>query len=327
MNYLLGIDIGTSSAKAVVMDRSGRVLAWAGREYPIHAPQPGWAEQVPQDWLDAALGCASEVLRESGVKAGQVDGIGLTGQMHSLVTADADGTPLRPAIIWADQRSGPQVKRLTSQIGRTRLAEWTGNPLAAGFMLASWAWLREHEPRLVERTRLLLLPKDWVRLRLTGQAGAEPSDASSTLLFDPHRRDWSQPVLEQVGLARDCLPPLSPSAAVAGGLLSEAARACGLIAGTPVVFGCSDVTAQALSQGVVHPGQVSVTVGTGGQLFVPVREPRHDPQLRVHLFCHALPDLWHYEAAILSAGLALRWLRDQVWNGSNYGNWLMKRLR
>ena len=318
MKYLLGIDIGTSSAKVVVIDSSGQMLAWAGREYPIRAPQPGWAEQDPADWLAAAVQCASQALRESQIDPNHVAGIGLTGQMHSMVAVDVHGEPLRPAIIWADQRSGPQVKYLTSQIGPTRLAEWTGNPLASGFMLASWAWLREYEPHLAAQTRLLMLPKDWVRLCLTGLAGAEPSDASSTLLFDPHVRDWSQPVLNQVGLSRDQLPPISPSAAVAGALLPEIASICGLKAGLPVVYGCSDVTAQALAQGVVHPGQVSVTIGTGGQLFAPVSEPRHDPQLRVHLFCHALPGIWHHEAAVLSAGLALRWLRDQVWPSSNY---------
>ncbi len=317
--YLIGLDIGTSSTKAVVVDRAGNLLAKAAREYGMDAPQAGWAEQDPAVWLAAAVNCVAEALRQSGVEPGEVRALGLTGQMHSLVAADASGEPLRPAIVWADQRSGAQVKHLTAQIGKAHLAEWTGNPLAAGFMLASWAWLRENEPRLAERTRLLLLPKDWVRLRLTGQSGSEPSDASSTLLFDPHIRQWSAPVLQAAGIDPGWMPPVQPSAAEAGGLLPEIARAMGLKAGTPVVFGCSDVTAQALAQGVVEPGQVSVTVGTGGQLFAPLRRPLHDPELRVHLFCHALPDRWHHEAAVLSAGLALRWLRDQVWKGSRYG--------
>lgn len=314
----MGLDIGTSSAKAVLVDSSGRLVARAGQEYPILSPQPGWAEQQPVQWLAAVQSCAAQVMRESGQAPAAVQGVGLTGQMHSLVTADASGEPLRPAIIWADQRSGQQVNRLSRQIGTGRLAQWTGNPLAAGFMLASWAWLCEHEPQVTRQTRWLMLPKDWVRMQLTGQAGAEPSDASSTLLFDPHTRTWSAPLLALAGIDPGWLPPVSPSAAPAGGLLPAAARACGLLPGTPLVHGCSDVTAQALAQGVIEPGLVSVTVGTGGQLFAALRDPQHDPQLRVHLFCHALPDRWHHEAAVLSAGLALRWLRDQVWQGISY---------
>jgi len=317
--YLLGLDIGTSGTKAVMIDSSGRLLAWAGREYPIHTAQPGWAEQDPEDWLSAALACTAEVVRHSGIEPRQVAGIGLAGQMHSLVCLDEQGRPLRPAILWADQRSGDQVRRLVSEIGPADLAEWTGNPLAAGFMLASWAWLVENEPKVAEATRWLVLPKDYVRYRLTGVLGTEPADASSTLLFDPHRLVWSEPILAAVNLTRNRLPRVFPSMEAAGGLLAEAAEACRLAAGTPVVYGSSDVSLQALAQGVVEPGLVSCTIGTGGQLFAPLLSPRHDPQLRLHLFCHAVPGIWHHEAAILSAGLALRWLRDQVWSGSDYG--------
>lgn len=314
----MGLDIGTSSTKAVLIDSSGRLLARAGQEYPILSPRPGWAEQDPFQWLEAAQHCAAQVMRASGIAPGAVQGVGLTGQMHSLVAADASGMPVRPAVIWADQRSGQQVKQLSQQIGKDRLAQWTGNPLAAGFMLASWAWLIEHEPQTMNQARLLMLPKDWVRLRLTGQAGAEPSDASSTLLFDPHTRTWSDPILDLAGIDHAWLPPVAPSAAPAGGLLPGPAHACGLLPGTPLVHGCSDVTAQALAQGLTEPGLISVTVGTGGQLFAPLRSPQHDPELRVHLFCHALPDRWHHEAAVLTAGLALRWLRDQVWRSATY---------
>lgn len=317
-SYLIGIDIGTSGAKAALVDAAGKLLASAGLEYSIHTPQPGWAEQDPQDWLAAALYCTAEVTRRAGVDPDEVAGIGITGQMHSLVCLGNEGQVLRPAIIWADQRSGRHVRRLTSLLGQQNLAKWTGNPLASGFMLASWAWLREHEPSLAEQTRWLMLPKDWVRCQLTGEIGTEPSDASSTLLFDPHLRTWSRPVLSAVGLREDQLPPVSESAAVAGHLLPEIAARCGLTAGIPVVFGCSDVSAQALAQGVIEPGTVSCTIGTGGQLFAPLAQPRHDPDLRLHLFCHAAPGLWHQEAAILSAGLALRWLRDQLWKGADY---------
>ncbi len=318
MSLLLGLDIGTSGAKAALIDTSGKLLSWAGQEYPISTPHPGWAEQDPSAWLDAALAAARQALADCGADPAQVAGIGLAGQMHSLVCLGADGQPLRPAIIWADRRTGEQVQWLRERVPTARLAEWGGNPLAVGFMLPSWLWLREHEPEVSEKTRWLLLPKDEVRYRLTGVVGSEPSDASSTLLFDPHQVEWSPDLLALAGLSLEQMPPIHPSSAVAGGLLAEMAGACGLRAGTPVVHGASDQAAQALAGGVVQPGLLSCTIGTGGQLFAPLSAPIHDPQLRLHLFCHCLPDLWHQEAAILSAGLALRWLRDNLWSFETY---------
>lgn len=320
MTYLIGIDIGTSSAKAVIIKREGQLIAAVGQEYPIHTPQPGWAEQDPQDWLSAGIASTREVVQRAGIDPRQVAGIGLAGQMHSLVCLGEQEQVLRPAIIWADQRSARQVRSLTLRIGQENLAAWTGNPLAAGFMLASWAWIQENEPHLAAQTRWLMLPKDWVRFQLTGQVGSEPSDASSTLLFDPHQRTWSDPILRAVGLNRRQMPPISQSHAVAGRLLPKMADACGLPAGLPVAMGCSDVSAQALALGITEPGTVSVTIGTGGQLFAPVAKAGHDPALRLHLFCHALPDIWHQEAAILTAGLALRWLRDGLWPQSDYAS-------
>lgn len=316
--YLVGIDIGTSSAKAVVVDRDGKLLSWSGHEYPIHSLHPGWAEEDPADWLAAAAASCSEAVGRAGIDPHAVAGVGLAGQMHSLVCLDWRGEPLRPAILWADQRSASQVKALVSQIGRERLAEWTGNPLSTGFMLASWMWLKEHEPHAARDTRLLMLAKDYVRFRMTGNAGSEPSDASSTLLFNPHNQRWATPLLEMVGLSEEYLPEIHPSGGLAGGLLPDMAAACGLVSGTPVAVGASDVSAQALAQGIIHPGTVSCTIGTGGQIFAPLSAPRHDPELRLHLFCHCLPAIWHHETAILSAGLALRWLRDQVFSGRDY---------
>ncbi len=315
---LIGLDIGTSGAKAAAVDGSGKLLAWAGQEYPIHTPRSGWAEQDPADWLVAIHCCIRDVLRAAAVDVGDVAGIGLAGQMHTLVCLDERGEVLRPAILWADQRSAAQVRALESSIGRQNLAAWTGNPLAAGFMLPSWRWLVENEPQTAVASRWLMLPKDYVRYRLTGIIGSEPSDASSTGLFDPHKRGWSAPMLGEAGLTPDRLPNIFPSAGVAGGLLPEMARACGLTAGMPVIYGASDVSAQALAQGILAPGTVSCTIGTGGQIFAPLLVPRHDPDLRLHLFCHCLPDTWHQEAAILAAGLCLRWLRDQVFPGCGY---------
>jgi xylulokinase len=315
---LIGIDLGTSSVKTIVMNAQGQIITWADEEYAISTPQPGWAEQDPEIWLQATINTVRKALTASGIEPKRVTGIGLSGQMHGLVCVDAAGKVLRPAIIWADRRSQSQRLRLEQQIGLERLAAWTGNPLATGFMLPSWTWITENEPNIAASTRYLLLPKDYLRYRLTGMIGTEPSDASSTLLFDPHQRTWCLPLLEEIKLSENLLPPVSESASVAGGLRPEIASACGLPAGTPVVFGASDVSAQALGQGIMTPGVVSCTIGTGGQLFAPIANPVHDPQLRLHLFCHAIPNRWHLEAAILSAGLSLRWLRDQFWQTQSY---------
>jgi xylulokinase len=314
----MGIDLGTSGAKVVIVDLEGNLLANCLREYAIDSPQPGWAEEDPEIWYQAVLEMMRAALRQADLPGEAIAGIGLAGQMHTTVCLDDRDQPLRPAIIWADQRSRAQVERVYRQIGADKLAAWTGNPLATGFMLASWLWLQDNEPAVCRATRRLLLPKDYLRLRLTGAVGSEPSDAASTLLFDPVQRTWSAPLLDALHIDPGLLPPIHESAAVAGGLLPEVAQATGLRPGTPVVFGGSDQALQALAQGVIAPGLVSCTIGTGGQLFASTLAPRPDPDLRLHLFCHALPQVWHLEAAILSAGLSLKWLRDSIFPGENY---------
>jgi xylulokinase len=315
---LLGIDLGTSSVKSVVIEPGGKVMGLAAREYPVAMPQAGWAEQNPETWVAAALESAREAINRAGVLPAGVAAIGLSGQMHGTVCLDAAGAPLRPAIIWADQRSAAQVARVYREIGAERLGAWTCNPLATGFMLASWLWLIENEPEIAWKTATLLLPKDYLRYRMTGALGTEPSDASSTLLFDTAQRDWSRELLNALGIAEGLLPPVGESAQIAGRLASEAATAMGLSEGTPVVFGGSDQALQAVGHGVIAPGVISSTVGTGGQLFAPLAQPAYDWGLRLHLFCHAAPGLWHLEAAILSAGLSLRWLRDNVFMDMDY---------
>jgi len=314
----MGVDLGTSSTKTVIIDPRGNTLSLAAQEYSFDTPRPGWAEQDPEVWLQAALGTMRQALNQADLPPERIAAVGLSGQMHGTVCVDDQGQIVRPAIIWADQRSREQVARVYRQLGQERLGEWTANPLATGFMLATWLWLREHEPQADQTTAYLLLPKDYVRYRLTGELGSEPSDASSTLLFDTARRRWSTALLEALEIDPGLLPPVRESAEVAGGLQAEVASASGLRAGTPVVYGGADQSMQALGHGIVEPGVVSCTIGTGGQIFAPVVEPVYDRSLRLHLFCHALPDTWHLMAAILSAGLSLKWLRDGVFEKRSY---------
>jgi xylulokinase len=314
----MGIDLGTSSAKTVIVDQGGCLLSCTVQEYGVHTPRPGWAEQDSQAWLQAVLKTMRTTLGEATVSPGQIAAIGLSGQMHGTVCLDAWGRVLRPAIIWPDQRSHQQVERVYRELGRERLGQWTANPLATGFMLATWLWLREHEPETCRATAHLLLPKDYVRYRLTGVLGTEASDASSTLLFDTTRWCWSTPLLETLEIAPGLLPSLHGSAEVAGGLRVEVAEATGLRRGTPVVHGGGDQAMQALGHGIVESGVVSCTIGTGGQLFAPLLEPTYDPSLSLHLFCHALPEHWYLMAATLAAGLSLKWLRDNVFEKRSY---------
>jgi xylulokinase len=235
--------------------------------------------------------------------------------MHSTVCLDKDQRSLRPAMLWLDRRSTRQVAALREHVGDSQLAQWIGNPIMPGFTVASLLWLKESEPATWQRLAHVLLPKDYVRFRLTGELGADYTDASSTALLDVQHRTWCSELADAAGIPLDILPPLFESAAPIGHLTSQMAEAMNLIGGLPVVCGAGDQEAQAIGNGLIRPGIVSCTIGTGGQLFTPIDRYRIDPQLRLHTFCHAVPDLWHWEAATLAAGLSLRWLRDEVLSG------------
>ena len=317
MRYLIGIDIGTSSTKSVLMDEGGTVRAAAQEEYGIRAPKPGWAEQDPQTWWRATCATVRGVLRTSGVDPKAIAGVGLSGQMHGTVLLGKDRRVLRPAIIWADQRSAEQCRRIRELVGREQWARWTANPVAPGFMAASLVWLREREPKVFERTAAVLLPKDYVRWRLTEEMASDVSDAASTLLFDVAHRRWSGEVLKALDLPETLFPSVLESAQIAGKIGREASKETGLAVGTPVAAGGGDQPVAAVGNGIIAPGRVLSTIGTGGQLFAPLPSPTYDPQLRTHTFCHAVPDRWFLMGAMLSAGLALRWFRDQI-AGTSY---------
>jgi xylulokinase len=318
---LLGIDLGTSSCKALLVGLDGRTMGLAAQEYPIDIPQPGWAEQDPRAWVDAcraAVRGALAVAAGAGKSMPVVKGIGLSGQMHGLVCVDGKGQPVRPAIIWADQRSRRQVEQISRRVSMEQLGEWTGNPMATGFWPPSWMWLLENEPETVQRTRRLILPKDYLRFAMTGEMGVEESDASSTLVFDTGRREWSQEAARAFGIDEALLLPAHGSSEIAGMLREGFASEVGLPEGIPVVYGGSDQALALLGQGITHAGQLSCAISTGGQMVTPLGGYRYDPDLRLNTFCHALPGHWYLEAATLSAGLSLRWLRDHVFPGSSY---------
>ncbi|MBU1035804.1 xylulokinase, partial [bacterium] len=310
MDYLLGIDIGTSGTKGVLMDREGKIYVWAGREYSIDIPQTGWAEQNPKMWWEATIQVIREVLKESEVDPQQIRGIGLSGQMHGTVFLDKNLQPFRPAIIWADHRSSSQCEFIYQKIGKERLAELTGNPVATGFMCSTLLWMKENQPEEFNQIHKVILAKDYIRYRLTGNLGVEVTDASSTLLLDIKRRCWSEELLDILSLPLKILPEeVHESQEVAGYLLADVARDTGLLEGIPVVYGGGDQSMQAVGNGVVRPGILSSTIGTGGQLFITLEKFTYDPKLRIHTFCHAIPNNYHLQGAILSAGLSLKWLR------------------
>lgn len=318
MAYLLGIDLGTSSVKTVLMDRDGNLMAVCQQEYTFDIPTEGWAEQDPLVWWEAAASTIRGTLAKSGIAPSQVDGIGFSGQMHGMVPLSRDGLPVRKAIIWCDQRSAAQAEEIRTLIGNRRLGEITCNRMAAGFQTASLLWLKEEEPRSYEKTGLVVLPKDYIRYRLTGELSTEITDASGTLAFHVCLGEWSDECIRSLGLRRELYPPVFLPDSPAGTVTAAAAKETGLAPGTKVFHGGSDQVMQAIGNGITRPGQVSVTIGTGAQVFAPLTGPAYDPKLRSHTFSNYYKGGWYFLGATLSGGLSLRWLRDVMPDGMPY---------
>lgn len=310
MAYLMGIDIGTSGTKSVLFDEIGNTVASALEEYPLYQPNIGWAEQDPEDWWQAVSGGIRKVIAKSGIKAADICGVGLSGQMHGLVLLNGDNKVLRRSIIWCDQRSTAECEQITSLIGAERLIEITANPALTGFTASKIMWVKNHEPDIFERAKKILLPKDYVRYRLTGEFATEVSDASGMQLMDIPGRCWSQEVLSKLGIERNQLADLYESQEVSGRVSSSAASQTGLWEGTPVVGGGGDQAAGAVGNGIVKPGVVSSTIGTSGVVFAYLDKISIDPKGRVHTFCHAVPNTWHVMGVTQAAGLSLKWFRD-----------------
>jgi xylulokinase len=287
---LVGLDVGTTGVKAISISPTGEVLGRAEEDYPLSIPQPGWAEQDPEDWWRASERALA------AVEADRAAATGLTGQMHGLVLLDASDRVLRPAILWNDQRTGAECAEIEQRIGLDRLIELTGNRALPGFTAPKLLWVRKHEPEVWARVAHVLLPKDYVRLQLTGERGIDAAEASGTLLFDVAHRRWSAEVCDALEIPIEWLPPVHESTAIGG---------------------AGDQQAGALGVGVDRPGPLSVVLGTSGVVFAALPEYRADPEARVHVFCHALPDTWEAMGVMLSAAGSLRWLRDVV--GGDYG--------
>jgi xylulokinase len=323
----LGIDVGTGGTRAILLDERGRVVGAATAEHePMSSPQIGWAEQSPEDWWRAACQAIKQCLAKSGATAGEVAGIGLTGQMHGLVLLDEKDHVLRPALLWCDQRTEAECSDITQQVGAARLIELTANPALTGFTLPKMWWVQRHEPQIWARVRSILLPKDYVRFRLTGARAIDVADASGTLMFDVVHRQWSKPMLEVSRVHEAMLPRVLESPEVSGHVNEEGARASGLRAGIPVVAGAGDQAAGAVGTGIVKAGAVSATVGTSGVVFAATSKPVLEPGGRIHTFCHAIPQRWHVMGVTQGAGLSLRWFRDQFGVGKDDGRDSYERL-
>ncbi len=317
--YWLGLDIGTSGSRALLIDEKARVrFSFIAAHEEMRMPRPLWAEQDPNDWWRASQIAIQGVLKEAGVDGTSVKGVGLSGQMHGLVALDAQNEVVRPALIWCDQRSQQQVDGINSKIGAENVVRATANPMLTGFTLPKLVWVRDSEPALFEKIRHVLLPKDFVRLKLTDEFATDVSDASGTGLFDVLHRRWSEEIIEGLSIDRVILPRAYESSEITGTITRAAALATGLSEGTPVVGGAGDQAASAVGNGIVEPGIVSCTIGTSGVVFAYLDKPAYDPEGRVHTFCHAVPGAWHLMGVTQGAGLSLQWYRNQFARASNY---------
>ena len=307
----LGLDVGTSGVKAVLVAPSGEVAASATSPLTISTPHPGWAEQEPDDWWRASIAAIREA--RGRIPDGSIAGVGISGQMHSSVFLDRAGAVIRPALLWSDGRTTAECREIEARVGgEERLRDLACNPALEGFTLPKVLWLRNHEPSAFARLATVLLAKDYVRYRLTGELATEPSDASATLMYDTAHLRWSSEILGAVEIDQSVLPNVGGSSQILGRVSAEGARACGLAAGTPVVGGGADNACGAAGVGVVAPGEAVASWGTSGTVLGPLAEPRVDPQLRAHTFCHVVPNTWYLMGVVLSAGGAFAWYRDQL---------------
>lgn len=314
---MLGIDIGTGGSRSVLVDTKGTVLAAETAEHPpFSSPQVGWAEQDPDDWWRAAVAAIKKIVAK--FPGDSIACIGLTGQMHGSVLLDRNDRPLRPALLWCDQRTEKQCEEIMRMVGAERLTKLVANPAITGFTLPKLLWVRENQPKTWRKVRTILLPKDYVRLRISGDVASDVADSSGTLLFDVRKRKWSTEMIERFEIGADKLPTVFESVEVTGRVSAKAAAETGLRQGTPIIAGAGDNAAGAIGMGITKPGSVSCTIGTSGVVFAVSDTPRLDPKGRIHTMCHAIPGRWHSTGVTLAAGLSLKWFQRNFGGGKSF---------
>jgi xylulokinase len=318
MTFFLGIDSSTTATKALLMRADGEVVGVASSEYTYEIPRPLWTEQHPDLWWQATMHSVSQVLADSQVDAGEIRGVGLTGQMHGLVLLDGAGAVLRPAILWNDQRTGAECDQIRALLGKEHFIQITGNDALTGFTAPKVLWVKNQEPKIFTQVRQILLPKDYVRFKLTGRYATDKAGGAGTVLFDVRKRDWSPEVVTALDIDPSWLPPSFEGTSVTGYVTTQAAEATGLREGTPVVGGGGDQAAAAVGTGAVVEGIVSLSLGTSGVVFAAADRPIVEPEGRLHAFCHAVPGKWHLMGVMLSAAGSLRWYRDTLAPGVGF---------
>lgn len=310
MSYVIGVDLGTSGTKTVLFDEIGNVIASHTVEYPLYQEKNGWAEQDPLDWYNATITTIKTVLDKSNIDSAEIKGIGLSGQMHGLVMLDKDFNVLRKSIIWCDQRTGKECEEITEIVGAEKVIEITANPVLTGFTASKIRWVMKNEPDVFEKCRYILLPKDYVRLMLTGELATEVSDASGMQLLDVPNRKWSKTMLDALNISEDMLGKVYESPEVTGEITQKVADITGLKKGTIVVGGAGDNAAASVGTGVVEDGKAFTTIGTSGVVYAHTSKVTIDSKGRVHTFCCAVPNCWHVMGVTQGAGLSLKWFRD-----------------
>ncbi len=312
MAYFLGIDTSTTSSKALLIDETGQLIAVASSPHTLQTPRPLWSEQNPGEWWQAVTVCIRTVLEKAGVGGDRIAAVGLTGQMHGLVLLDERGDVLRPAILWNDQRTQSQCDEIHRRYGKGKFIKTTGNVALTGFTAPKILWVKENEPEVYAKVKHVLLPKDYVRYKLTDEYAMDKSDGSGTVLFDLRMRDWSDDVLNALEITRAWMPRTYEGPEITGYVSTEAAALTGLKPGTPVVAGGGDQAAGAVGMGAVETGVVALTVGTSGVVFAATPSALVEPDGLLHAFCHAIPGMWHFMGVMLSAAGSLRWFRDTL---------------
>lgn len=310
MSYVIGVDLGTSGTKTVLFDEIGNVIVSHTVEYPLYQEKNGWAEQDPLDWYNATITTIKTVLDKSNIDSAEIKGIGLSGQMHGLVMLDKDFNVLRKSIIWCDQRTGKECEEITEIVGAEKVIEITANPVLTGFTASKIRWVMKNEPNVFEKCRYILLPKDYVRLMLTGELATEVSDASGMQFLDVPNRKWSKTMLDALNISEDMLGKVYESPEVTGEITQKVADITGLKKGTIVVGGAGDNAAASVGTGVVEDGKAFTTIGTSGVVYAHTSKVTIDPKGRVHTFCCAVPNCWHVMGVTQGAGLSLKWFRD-----------------